>query len=132
MLSGVASGDILSYNGWYGNSSQTTAINLYAAAATLNATVAMTDRGQQRTFKSSPGTSFTYPVTARVYFSDTANNLAFSTTYCTRRATDSCYLNGVLQSTAALDLSALTYYQIRYYDFAGGLVSNPGFHGRIQ
>lgn len=75
------------------------------------------------TFESAPGTSFTYPVTARVYFADTANNLAASTTYCTRKATDSCYLAGVLQSTAALDLSALPYYSVRYYDFAGNLVS---------
>jgi len=96
---------------------------LQQQAAALNATVAMTDRGQARTFKSAPGTSFTYPVTARVYFADTANNLTASTTYCTRKATDSCYLAGVLQSTAALDLSALPYSQIRYYDFAGNQVS---------
>lgn len=101
-------------------------------AMATNATVAMTDRGQARTFQSSPGTSFTYPVTARVYFADTSNNLASSTTYCTRRATDSCYLNGALQSTATLDLAATPYYQFRYYDFAGNLVSNPGSYGIIE
>lgn len=132
MLHGVAQGDMISYNGWYGNSSQTIAAGLNNAAAALNATVAMTDRGQSRTFQSAPGTSFTYPVTARVYFADTANNLAVSTTYCTRRATDSCYLNGVLQSTASLDLSTTPYWQLRYYDFAGNLVSNPGNYGTIN
>jgi len=132
MLSGVAQGDVLSYNGWYANQSQTDAIALYTSAATLNATVAMTDRGQARTFKSAPGTSFTYPITARVYFAVDAAGLAASTTYCTRKATDSCYLAGALQSTAALDLSSLTYYSVRYYDFAGNLVQDAKTYGTIQ
>lgn len=120
---GVASGNMPAVNIWYTDAAQASISSLYASAAALNSVVAMTDNGKSRTFQSSPGTSFTYPVTARVYFADTANNLAGSTTYCTRKATDSCYLAGVLQSTAALDLSSLPYYQIRYYDFAGNLVS---------
>lgn len=128
----IARGDVPSCNIWYPHDCLTRVSDLYSRAAALNAIIAMTDRGQPRTFNSAPGTSFTYPVTARVYFASSSGDLAASTTYCTRRATDSCYLSGVLQSTAALDLSALPYYQIRYYDFAGNLVSNPGTYGVIQ
>jgi len=120
---GVASGNMPAVNIWYVDAAQASISALYTSAATLNSVVAMTDRGQTRTFKSDPGRSFTYPVTARVYFAADVAGLVGSTTYCTRRATDSCYLDGVLQPTAALDLSALPYSQIRYYDFAGNLVS---------
>lgn len=123
IINGVAAGDVYLDQCWFASGTHDLISANYAAAATLNSVVAMTDRGQPRTFKSAPGTSFTYPVTARVYFAVDAAGLAASTTYCTRRATDSCYLSGVLQSAAALDLSALPYYQIRYYDFAGNLVS---------
>lgn len=132
LTNGSARGDVAIPRGFCCPEDTTDYKPLYDAAASLNATVAMTDRGQARTFQSSPGTTFTYPVTARVYFADTSNNLAASTTYCTRRATDSCYLNGTLQSTATLDLSTTPYYQLRYYDFAGNLVSNPGSYGIIQ
>ncbi len=103
-----------------------------ATALNTMRTITMTDRGQTRTFRSNPGAAFTYPLTGRVYFASTADGLAASTTWCERKGGDRCYLNGVLQDTAALDLSALGYYQIRYYDYAGGLVSNPGTYATIQ
>jgi len=102
------------------------------AAQTANRDITMADGSKTRVFRADPGRTYRFPMVARVYFADTANNLAASTTYCTRRATDSCYLGGVLQPTAALDLSTTPYWQLRYYDFAGNLVSNPGSYGTIQ
>ena len=131
IIRGISQGSIGVFTAWFGTGWEPI-VDVYSEAATTNATVAMTDSGQSRTFKSAPGTSFTYPVTARVYFADTANNLAASTTYCTRLATDFCYLAGVLQPTATLNLSTTPYYQIRYYNFAGNLVSNPGTYGTLQ
>lgn len=95
-------------------------------------TITMTDRGQARTFRSDPGAAFRYPLISRVYFAASAEGLAASTTYCERKETDRCYLSGVLQDTPTLDLSTRPYYQIRYYDYAGGLPSNPSIYGVIQ
>ncbi len=97
----------------------------YALAKTTNATVSMTNSANDspRIFQANPGDCLSYQCVMRAYFADTANNLAASTTYCTRMATDACYLSGVLQSTASLNLAALPYYQLAYYDFAGNLVS---------
>lgn len=95
----------------------------WQSASASNGVLSMTDVATVRVFQASPSTSFTYPVTMRVYFSADANGLAASTTYCERAGMTSCYASGVLQSTATLDLSTTPYYQIRYYDFAGNLVS---------
>lgn len=91
--------------------------------ATTLSTLSMSDNGKPRVFKSTPGTSYTFPLTQRVYFAATPNGLAVSLTYCEQKATASCYLSGVLQGSAALNLSALPYYQIRYYSYDGTLVS---------
>jgi hypothetical protein len=54
----------------------------------------------------------------RVYFADTADDLAASTTYCEIGYTGS--------NACTLNLAGLVTAQIRYYDFAGQLViSNP-------
>jgi len=104
---------------------------IWNAAIATNATLTMTDNGTPRTFRASPGTSFTFPLVMRVYFAADSSGLAASITYCEQKATTSCYLSGVLQPTATLDLSTTPVFQIRYYNYAGGLVSNPGTFGRI-
>ena len=66
-------------------------------------------------FFGNPATVFQYPLKMRVYFSDSAANIAGSLTYCENggfAGTNSCTLN----------LAGLTTTQIRYYDFGGGLV----------
>ena len=68
-------------------------------------------------FSGTPATVFQYPLKMRVYFSDSAANIAGSTTYCENggfAGTNSCTLN----------LAGLITSQIRYYDFGGGLVQS--------
>jgi hypothetical protein len=131
LTSGSASGDIAVVRGFCCTDT-VDYLPIWDAAIAANTTLSMTDSGTPRTFRASPGTTFTFPVTMRVYFAATSGGLAASTTYCEQKAATSCYLSGVLQPTTTLDLSTTPYYQIRYYNFAGGLVSNPGTWATIQ
>jgi hypothetical protein len=85
----------------------------------VNVTDSLT--GTVYSYNGNPATVYQYPVKMRVYFADTAANMAVSTTYCENGGwvgTNSCTLN----------LNGLLTAQVRYYDFAGNLVSSatPG------
>jgi len=82
-------------------------------------------------FKNNAYTGYSYPVVMRVYFAENQSALGSSMSYCTRMETDKCFLDGEEQPTPALSAD-FSHYQIRYYDFAGNLVSNPGSYGTIQ
>jgi hypothetical protein len=126
-------GDLPMHNGQLASPGEVDAINdWFLELCNLPFLINDSSGGTQIVFKANARCSFTYPLVARVYFAVDPDSLSVSNTFCDSREKVRCYSNGIQQSTAALDLSALTYYQIRYYDFAGGLVSNPGFHGRIQ
>lgn len=121
---GLAQGSIGAFNAWFGNDYQPVA-SAMTASGISNKTLSMTDSsdGSSRVFTSAPATSFTYPLFMRVYFAASSEGLAASTTWCQQQALPLCFASGIKQSTAALDLSALPYYRISYYDFAGNLVS---------
>ncbi len=92
-------------------------------ARTEAGTVIVTDAssGADYTFTGTPATILQYPVKMRVYFADTAADLAASQTFCENGGllgTNSCTLN----------LTGLTVAQVRYYDFEGNLVNSatPG------
>jgi hypothetical protein len=88
-------------------------------ARTEAGTVIVTDAssGADYTFTGTPATILQYPVKMRVYFADTAADLAASQTFCENGGllgTNSCTLN----------LTGLTVAQVRYYDFEGNLVNS--------
>jgi len=89
-----------------------------------------------RTFCGSPRSSFTYPLVMRVYFASSSGELPASTFYCEKTDATRCFSDGVIfgdyASPVDPSLSGMTVYQIRYYDFAGNLVSNPGNYGTIN
>ncbi len=89
------------------------------AAQVINSTLVMTNSNTSlsRAFTAAPGTAWKYPAKMRVYFAASSNALTASTTYCEKANTVRCYLAGVLQPTAALDLSAMTHYDIRYVEY---------------
>ena len=98
-------------------------------AAAANSALLMTDQtGRTHSFSASPGTAYTYPLVMRTYFGAT-NNLTASTTYCEKRGAVSCWQAGVATGTAVLDLTGMNYYENRYYDFAGGVVSRGAAAG---
>jgi hypothetical protein len=97
--------------------------NMILQARTEAGIVKVTDSttGIVYSYNGTPATVYQYPVKMRVYFADTAANIAASNTYCENGSwvgTNSCTLN----------LNGLLTAQIRYYDFAGNLVSSvsPG------
>jgi hypothetical protein len=82
-------------------------------------TVIVTDStsGADYTFTGTPATIYKYPVKMRVYFADSAADLAASQTFCENGGllgTNSCTLN----------LAGLGMAQIRYYDFEGNLIAS--------
>lgn len=110
---------------------QTTMVSYQTSAWSSNSSLAMTDSATSRslTFTGTPTTiQGTYPVTMRTYFASTAGGLAASTTYCQQVGGVTCFASGTQQSTAALDLSGSSFYQVKYYDFAGTYVAqdSPG------
>lgn len=126
LKAGWKRGDIQLHNGFL-----STALEVETTGTWMNElvdemkTISIVDssNGQAKVFGSNPRGSFTYPLTQRIYFASASGDLHASTTFCTRINETLCYLAGELQPTAALDLSALPYHQIRYYDFAGNQVS---------
>jgi hypothetical protein len=85
-------------------------------AAAANSALLMTDQtGRTHSFSASPGTAYTYPLVMR--------------TYCEKRGAVSCWQAGVATGTAVLDLTGMNYYENRYYDFAGGVVSRGAAAG---
>jgi hypothetical protein len=86
-------------------------------------TVTDSSTGSVYSYTGTPATIYQYPVKMRVYFANSAANLASSSTYCENGSwlgTNSCTLN----------LSGLTVAQIRYYDFEGKLVSSAAPQSR--
>lgn len=133
---GLRIGDIpatLQYANWYHYAEMEsiwTSVNNSSSSMNF---VYVTDSstGKQYSFKSAPKTSFTYPVVSRVYFASSSGGLAGSATYCEAGTNPS---QDAFQgsNSCSLNLSGLGYYQIRYYDFAGNLVSNSGSYGTIN
>jgi hypothetical protein len=86
-------------------------------------TVTDSSTGSVYSYTGTPATILQYPVKMRVYFADSAADLASSSTYCENGSwlgTNSCTLN----------LSGLTVAQVRYYDFGGNLVTAMGAQPR--
>jgi hypothetical protein len=107
----------------YGNPSQLSTSQLGAIESMIlqarseAGSIAVTDSstGNAYSYTGTPATVYQYPVKMRVYFADSAADLASSSTYCENGSwlgTNSCTLN----------LAGLTVAQIRYYDFEGKLV----------
>lgn len=123
---GMARGDIYLFPGWYSAPNNGPMYTNYSSAQTANSTLQMTDSATSslHTFTGTPSTiNGLYPVTMRVYFASTSGGLTTSTTYCKQVGGVTCYASGVQQTTATLNLSGMSYYQVKYYDFAGGFVA---------
>jgi hypothetical protein len=103
----------------------TTIENMILQARTEAGRVIVTDSttGTAYSYTGTPATiDPQYPVKMRVYFADSAADMASSSTFCE---------NGGLLGTnsCTLDLAGLTIAQIRYYDFEGKLfLSEPAGH----
>ena len=87
--------------------------------------VSVTDSltGATYSYSGTPATIYKYPVKMRVYFANSVSSLPSSSVYCENGGwlgTNSCTMN----------LGGLTAAQIRYYDFAGNLVSSAPAQGR--
>ena len=104
------------------------AIVASALAANGSMTVTDTSTSTPHTYTGSPGAipGLAYPGVMRVYYAANSGALAASTTYCEQRGTATCYVGGVSNGTATLDMSSLPVSQLRYYDFAGDYVWTPG------
>ena len=117
---------------WFGDSQVTKMAALYASVEPTSRCVVVGNRQ----FCSAPRTAFSYPLVNRVYFASSQGGLNSSTFYCEQTDLSRCYVDGIIVGTydAPTDpgLSGITHYQLRYYDFAGNLVSNPGSYGTIQ
>lgn len=79
--------------------------------------------GRARSWSGRPREAFTYPLVLRAAFRGDASFTGSETTYCEMRAGARCYVDGVLQPTAGLDMSALTHVRLEYRTFTGRLVS---------
>ncbi len=129
VINGVQQGNVGSYLGWFTPTDSTDYDAAFALAQTANSSLQMTDSVTSRgfTFSGTPATiQGTYPVTMRTYFASTTGGLAGSTTYCQQVGGVTCFASGTQQATAALNLTGLTVYQVKYYDFAGGFVAQDG------
>ncbi len=133
---GLRIGDPPIFGIWYDWSHQTEMEALWAtvnsATSTMNdITVTDSVSGTVRKFRGQPKTSFTYPLVMRVYFASSSGGLAASTMYCeagTNPSQDA--FEG--SNACALNLTGMTHYSVRYYDFAGSIVSNNGLYGVLQ
>lgn len=79
--------------------------------------------GSTYAYRGFPDSVYKYPVKMRVYFSPSPARAAGSTTFC-----EAGGLIGV--TSCSLNLTGLATAQIRYYDFAGNLVSSNGTQPR--
>jgi hypothetical protein len=99
------------------NTQLTNIENMIETARQGGSTITVTDlKGSNHTYTGTPSTIGNYPLKMRVYFADVPANLPGSTTYC-----EAGQLLG--QTSCVVDLTGLAAYQIRYYDFAGGFVT---------
>lgn len=79
--------------------------------------VTVTDQtGAQHVFTGNPATVTNYPVKMRVYFADKATDLPASTMFCEAG-------QWLGETACSMNLTGMQASQIRYYDFAGGFVS---------
>lgn len=97
----------------------------YEAAAVPASTLRITNTatGRTRSWSGRPREAFTYPLVLRAAFRGDASFTGSESTYCEMRAEARCYVDGVLQPTAGLDMSALTHLRLEYRTFTGRLVS---------
>lgn len=110
VVAAVRQGDILLYNGWWPAPELPHTDAVYQAALIANTCIVVTNsaNSRNRSFSANPGTAFKYPVKLRVYFDDDSD-LSDATAYCA----EDCTIN----------LTGMTHYQLRLYDFEGTLVS---------
>ena len=130
---GWSRGDLPMHNGGLATLNEVETINeWFLELCNLPFSMTDTSNNSAKVFQANARCSFTYPLVARVYFASDPSGLSASTTFCDSREKVRCYSSGSQQLTASLNLSSLPYYQIRYYDFAGNLVSNTGSYGTVQ
>lgn len=96
-----------------------------AGSAVGAGSLMMTDSATSRVrcFSGSPRTAFRYPLKIRIYFGATTAALETSGTFCEMTDIANCYLDGVKQGSATLNLGSMSFYEMRYYEFTGRQVS---------
>jgi hypothetical protein len=107
---GMASGDVYLYPGWFVNWQQSAASALWQEA-NYNTVVTDTSSGKVQSFGASPGPSYTIPLTMTITFANTKDDLATTTASCTGG------------TSCSLDLSQFAVYQISYFDLTGKLIA---------
>jgi hypothetical protein len=107
---GMASGDVYLYPGWFTDWQQAAASALWQEAHYITV-VTDSSSGKVESFGASPGPSYTIPLTMTITFANTSDGLPTSTTKCAGGA--SC----------SIDLSNVHVYQISYFDLTGKLIA---------
>lgn len=115
IAAGLQKGDGVMVDCWFVYSACTNTTAVYNTAALASSVVTVTDSstGRDRSFSARPREAYRYPLILRLYFASSQVGLEASTTYCENKGTESC----------TLDLTGMTHYESRYYDWTGKLVS---------